>query len=111
MNDLLWLLYLADFLNGLTVVLILSAIAIGIAGVARFIAIYSDRNVVPSGNFKFVALVIVLALSAAMVPTRNVLYIAAGLRAGEVVAQTEQGRKALRLLDAALDKALGAVEQ
>lgn len=110
MNDLLWLLYLADVLQGLKVSLFLAAICIGIGGALYGVIAYVEREILAPHIGKIVALVIALAVVSMLLPSRTLLYVAAGLRAGEIAAHTEQGQKALRLLDAALDKALEAAK-
>lgn len=110
MNDLLMLLYLADVLHGLKVVLILAAVCAAIGGAFYAFMIYVERNTLAPHLGKIAALVVVSAVVATLLPSKTLLYVATGLRAGEVVAHTEQGQKALQLLDAALDKALEAAK-
>ena len=110
MNDLLWLLYLADVLNGLKVYLIMASVCIGICGVIYGVIAYVEREILAPHIGKIAALVITLAVVASLLPSRTLLYVAAGLRAGEIAAHTEQGQKALQLLDSALDKALEAAK-
>lgn len=110
MNDLLLLLYLADVLGVLKVSLLLAAVCTAICGALYAFMMYVEREILAPHIGKIAALVITLAVVASLLPSRTLLYVAAGLRAGEIAAHTEQGQKALQLLDSALDKALEAAK-
>lgn len=110
MGTVLFLVYLAGVCEA---VQISAFVALGAAGVAGFFgALYCSTELDDMTPYwKFLRIgrpyVIVAALIAVLAPSKQLLYIAAGLKAGKEVAQTELAQKAYGLLDKRLTELLG----
>jgi hypothetical protein len=103
MLDVLWLVYLADVVRSITLIFILLGIALLIS-----FTIYTINYVVENSEFpkikRYIALIIAIFLFSALIPSKEVVYIAAGYRAGIEIIETEPGKKAVQLLNLELDK-------
>ena len=104
MTDILILLYLADVASALTTILVIIASVICIVGF-----IMGMSSVEEYGTFKLwkfaVPALLCFVLAAAM-PSKQLLWAAAGMRAGQQVISTPLAQKAFSLLEKELDKAL-----
>lgn len=110
MTDILWLLYAADVAGNVRdaaiMMLVLGVIAAGI-----YTIVYSVTEEEWPPHLKKICGGLALVAAVAMLtPSKQLILIAAGARAGAVAIETPIGQKAVRLLDAALTKALAAVE-
>jgi len=112
MNEVLWLVYLGGVAEGIGVVAALLVIVGGMGcAMAMCIAVVEGvtEEVWPVVR-KVVPYVVVALLVGLLMPSKEVLYMAAGLKAGAEVAETELGQKAYRLLDQTLDEMLDEAE-
>jgi hypothetical protein len=103
-NSTLWLLYLADVVAGLQVVIGIGAgIALLYAGAARlFTAI--DEEPCPASVKPAIMVGVVAALTCAIIPSQTTLYAIAAANLGEKALETPTGDKAIRALNAWLDR-------
>jgi hypothetical protein len=111
MTDVLLLVYLADVLHnikGLVVVLAIVGVVCGFM-FGMFCLIESETP--PKWFIKSMIGLGIITVLSTLIPSRTILHIAAGLRAGSEIAQTEQGKRAMKLLDAALDRAEESLEK
>lgn len=109
MSSILWLVYFAGVSENLSVIaglgaLIATIICIIIGAVH---ASEGEFGLVLPGIKKVVPWIVAAYLICIFTPSRSFLYMAAGMRAGGEIAQTELGQKAYRLLDKKLDELLG----
>jgi len=113
MNELLWLLYLADVVHGVSIVLAIAGIVVLIASCFYFLyhVIEPDGEFPPPRIKTLLAWVVGIFMLSAILPTKQLILIAAGLRAGQQALETPLAQKALRLLDKRLEDALKEVEK
>ena len=118
MNSLSWMLYLADVTGSFSTVLSFSAIGGGLGGLVAVIAaaistdldnigkaekrpIFKTGWKAGGGFFKFA---IAVALVASVIPSKTTIYAIAASEVGEDLAKTETATKAVKALDAWLDR-------
>lgn len=114
MNTIIWLLYLADVVNSLSVLLFAGAGAtlFGCLSYLFIAAISNDtegKDLPLLGAVRPYALAAVIALTIGCVlPSKETIYAAAAVSAGEKALNTPTGDKAVRALNAWLDRQIAA---
>jgi len=118
MNNLSWMIYLADVAGSVSTVATLVAVGAGIGGAVAVVAIAAktdfdnigERNKRPclSTGWKagkgFFPVAIAAALVASFIPGRNTIYAIAAAEMGEDLINTPTAGKAVKALDAWLDR-------
>lgn len=107
MVSVIWLVYLAGVVDNLSVALTTGGVftLLGAGGYSAFYAIEGDYIDSPRKPIRGYVIAAIAALFVATIlPSKNVLYAMAALNAGERALQTETGDKAIRALNAWLDK-------
>lgn len=106
MNSLSWMLYLADVTESVGVLLGLIA-AVGIAGTsfAGFVAFAAEEPEIGKAIFKWgYSISLPAALICALIPSKTTIYAIAASEMGEEVIKSPTAGKAIKALDAWLDR-------
>lgn len=104
MTGALWLLYLADVVKSLGICLaLLCCVAIGYAAIAR-IATAIDDKPCPASVKPALIIAAICAGVSCVIPSKTTLYAIAAVNVGDAALHTPTGDKAVRALDAWLDK-------
>lgn len=112
MNSLSWLIYLADVVGGMGLVAGISVVVLGVlaAGAAVGIAASADirdgAGVASCWSFlkKTLCLLLPTAIISVAIPNPNTIYAIAASEMGEEIVKSETAGKAMKALDAWLDR-------
>lgn len=106
MDSVLWFIYFAGVAETLKTIAAMLLIG-GAAVMTSWVVIhYIERDEILPFWKHFVVLFSICAVVVVFTPSSKLLYSIAGLRAGEVALQTEEGQKAMKLLNKKLDEFL-----
>lgn len=115
MGTALFFLYLAGVTDGLSQVLMVTSITTGaVTGIGVFFSLMirdldnSDFGINLCKKYLRTAIItiVVTALLSALLPSKQLLYVAAGLAASEELSQSEMAQKAYTILNRRLDELL-----
>lgn len=104
MTTALWLLYFADVVQSLSIVLILGAVLAGIGLGIYLLASFIEDDIEfkrPRHFFKAVIGAVVLSV---LLPSKSTLYMVAAYRVGDAALQSDTGERAIRALNAWLER-------
>ena len=111
MNELSWLLLAADTFGTLKDLAIFGTVATGVAIPVVAMMRADDYHEVPRAPRRLVIACVSLALASALFPSETTIYAIAASEVGEDALQLKTGGKAVKALDAWLDKQLKETEQ
>ena len=104
MNDLSWLLYLADVVGSLKTVCILGAVACAMFWAIMLPFKYIEHDELYRPPLRLPITLAVLALAASLTPSTSTVYAIAASEMGERALNTQTGGKAVEALNAWLDR-------
>lgn len=132
MNDLSWLIYAADVVGGISSVFAVFGIlcAISALGCVMFLLIEGDgpniyswedaeakranyaarQSFAKKGAVRFPAALLVIMIAATFTPSSNTIYAIAASEMGEEVLQSATANKAMKALDAWLDRQIAPTD-
>lgn len=104
MGDIIWLMYLAGVVSSFGTVLgVATMVALGFAGIARLATAVNDEPC-PASVKPALIIAASCAVIASIIPSKTTIYAAAAVAAGDKALATPTGDKAVRALNAWLDK-------
>lgn len=116
MNQVLFLMYLADLATGISVLCCIVGIVLLCVYAFRWMVNLNDEfgenavaRTMPPKRALWIVLIL-FCVSAAM-PSKATLYAVAAVQAGDTLANTERGAKVIRALDAWLDQQASGEDQ
>lgn len=111
MANAIWLMYLADVVGSLAVVGGLGVfVALGYAAIARLSTAIDDEPCPPSVKPALI-IAAVLAGAVSLIPSKTTIYAVAAVSVGEQALNTPTGDKAMRALNAWLDRQIAGEEE
>ncbi len=108
MSDIIWLVYMADVLPSLSVVLIWAAVLLGLFYIGEWLVYgISEGNHCVNKHHYFIGASFALFLLSAFIPTKQTIYMIGGIEASKQLASTignsELASKTMQVLNQELD--------
>lgn len=123
MNNIIWLVYLADIAGSIVrivnVVIMLSLLLLLVTAFISAMSagennegIYGFKQRIKQLYFKPIIITCcILAAIGCFIPSKNTIYIMAGLSVTQKISETPEAKKALGLLNLGLDKAISKLQE